>query len=168
MTIRKEKPTDQTHIHAVNSASFDTSAEADLVDALRKVAKPLVSLVAEIDRKIIGHILFSPVSLEGCPNLKIMGLAPMTVTPDFQGKGIGSALIRKGLNACRKLDYGAVVVLGYPDYYHRFGFISSARFDINSQYDVPEDVFMVLELEPDYLKGTSGTIRYHEVFRSAV
>lgn len=164
MQIRPEQPADRPAIHALNASAFDTAAEADLVDALRERAHPIVSLVADDDGEVVGHILFSPVSLSGFPGARIMGLAPMAVTPDKQRSGIGSALVRAGLEQCRRLGFGAVVVLGHPDYYPRFGFRPASEFDIECEYDVPEGVFMALELEPGYLRSRSGMIQYHDAF----
>ena len=109
--------------------------------------------------------MFSPVELSNNPeNVAITGLAPMAVLPDYQKKGIGSALVRKGLEYCREAGFKAVVVLGYPEYYPKFGFIPSVQFNIKSEYDVPENVFMIQELEKGVLKNGNGIIKYHEVF----
>ena len=162
--IRAEAPGDWHAVHAVNAAAFDTPVEADLVDALRVRARPLVSLVAEGSGVIVGHVMFSPVSLSGDAALKVMGLAPMAVLPEHQRQGIGSALVRAGLDQCRQLGFGAVVVLGHPGYYPRFGFVPSARFGIRCEYDVADDVFMVAELQPGFLAGVSGTVSYHPAF----
>jgi putative acetyltransferase len=164
MLIRTEEPKDWAAVHAVNASAFATPAEANLVDVLRKEAYPFVSLVAEDNEAIVGHIMFSPVSLSGHPNLKIMGLGPMAVAPEYQRKSIGSALVRTGLERCKQLGFGAVVVLGHPEYYPRFGFSPSTRFGIGCEYEVPEDVFMVMELQPGYLHSATGTIKYHAAF----
>lgn len=164
--IRTEEEKDWMNVHKVNAHVFETPGEADLVDMLRKQAQPIVSLVAEVDGAIVGHILFSPVSLQGHPDMKIMGLAPMAVVPGHQGMGIGSDLVRAGLEQCRQLDVGAVVVLGHPEYYPRFGFTSAKQFDIICEYDVPEDVFMLLELFSGSLQGASGKIEYHPLFQN--
>jgi putative acetyltransferase len=164
MLIRAEEPGDRAAVRGVNVSAFETALEANLVDALRQQAEPLVSLVAENDGAIIGHIMFSPVALSGHPALRIMGLAPMAVSPDRQRTGIGSALVHAGLERCKHLGFGAVVVLGHAAYYPRFGFSPSARFGIGCGYDVPEDVFMVVELQPAFLHGASGTIEYHAAF----
>lgn len=158
---------DREAVFAVNAAAFETSSEAALVEALRARAQPTVSLVAELDGRIVGHILFSPVIAEACDSVRIMGLGPMAVVPEQQGKAIGAALVRAGLDACRKLGVGAVVVLGHPQYYPRFGFEPASRFGIRCEYDVPDDAFMVLELEAGSLLGVSGQVRYHEAFEQA-
>jgi putative acetyltransferase len=164
MIIRREEPKDYPAVRAVNASAFETPAEANLVDVLRREAHPVISLVAEDDGAIVGHIMFSPVSLSGYTNLKIMGLGPMAVVPKHQRKGIGSALVRAGLEKCKELAFGAVIVLGHSGYYPRFGFISSMRYGIRCEYDVPEEVFMLIELEPGYLKDASGIIKYHPAF----
>jgi putative acetyltransferase len=164
--IRDEQATDYDAVRALNASAFDTAAEARLVDALREQAAPLVSLVAEQDGAIIGHILFTPVALSGRDDLEIMALAPMAVAPSRQRQGIGSALVSAGLDRCRALGAGAAVVLGHPAFYPRFGFVPSVRFGIVCEYDVPQDAFMVVELEPGFLQNASGTIRYHAAFRN--
>jgi putative acetyltransferase len=164
MIIREERQGDAERIREVNLAAFETSTEADLVDALRRQATPLVSLVAEDDANVIGHIVFSPVTLASDPGLILMGLAPMAVVPSRQRQGVGSTLVREGLERCRRLDVAAVVVLGYPEYYPRFGFVPAVRLSLRSEYDVPEEVFMVRELRDGVFRGLSGTIRYHPVF----
>ena len=117
MQIRPERPADIPGIRAVNLAAFETGAEADLVDALREQADPIISLVADDGSAIVGHILFAPVILMGHPELRIVGLAPMAVVPARQRQGIGAALIDEGLQQCRRLRFGAVVVLGHAAYY---------------------------------------------------
>jgi putative acetyltransferase len=162
--IRTEEETDSAAVRAVNEAAFERAAEADLVDALRAQAQPVVSLVAEEGGAVVGHIMFSPVSLPNHPSLKIMGLAPMAVAPEHQRKGIGSALVRAGLERCKELGFGAVVVLGHPEYYPRFGFAPSASHGLGCEYPVPEEAFMVLELQIGYLRGASGKVKYHAAF----
>jgi len=166
MLIRAEEPKDEAAVYTVNDSAFETQAEAQLVDALRKKVKPIVSLVAEDDFTLVGHIMFSPVSLSGNTDLKIMGLAPMAVAPEHQRKGIGSELVRAGLEQCKQLDIAAVFVLGHPNYYPRFGFIPSSRFGIDSEYDVPEEVFMAMELQPNALAGRPGRVKYHPAFKN--
>ena len=164
MEIRAETEDDFGWVRELNLAAFEGSAEADLVDGLRQNASPVISLVAEEEGQIVGHILFSPVSHSEHPDLKVMGLAPMAVTPGRQRSGIGSELVRAGLERCKEMKIAAVVVLGHPNYYPRFGFVSSSKFQITSEYDVPEDVFMVLELQDGVLDGRSGRVHYHAEF----
>jgi putative acetyltransferase len=166
MLIRLEEKHDRAAVDRVNVAAFETPAEAKLVDALREHARPVVSVVAEDDGMIIGHIMFSPVELPGHAQRKIMGLAPMAVAPGNQRQGVGSALVRAGLEKCKQLGFGAVVVLGHAEYYPRFGFVPSTQFGIGCEYDVPEDVFLALELQPGALQGVSGKIKYHPAFSS--
>lgn len=134
------------------------------MDALRERARPVVSLVAEYEGTIAGHIMFSPVLLIGHPELRIMGLAPMAVASKHQRKGIGSALVRAGLEQCTALGFGAVVVLGHPTYYPLFGFVPSTRWNIRCEYEAPPEAFMAIELEAGYLSGKAGTIQYHPAF----
>lgn len=164
MLIRAEAKRDWAAVHAVNVSAFERPAEANLVDALRDQVRPLISLVAEDNGAIVGYILFSPVSLSGHPALRIMALGPLAVAAEHQRKGIGSALVRAGLEHCRQSRFGAVVVLGHPTYYPRFGFSSSARFGMGCEFDVPEEVFMVTELETGFLNGVCGTVHYHPAF----
>ena len=165
MLIRLEQEGDRQQIRAVHSQAFDTSAEANLVDALRVSQIPLISLVAEEGCQIVGHILFSPVSLRGqTPTVAIAGLAPMAVLPAWQGQGIGSRLLTEGLKYCTEAGYIAVVVLGHADYYPRFGFVPASRFNIKSEYEIPDEVFMLKELKPSGLSGMEGIVQYHEAF----
>jgi putative acetyltransferase len=164
VTVRPEAPSDRAAVRAVNTSAFDTAAEADLVDRLREQASPLVSLVAQVAGGVVGHILFSPLTLGEHRGLQIMGLAPMAVAPERQRRGIGSALVRVGLQQCRQLGAGAAVVLGHPAYYPRFGFLPAARFGIGCEYDAPAEAFMLIELQREYLRGVAGTVRYHAAF----
>ena len=164
MKIRPELPTDAEAVRAVNQAAFETNTEADLVELLHQQASPLISLVADDAGSVVGHILFSPAILLGHPSATIMGLAPMAVLPAHQRVGVGSSLVRAGLEACRQLGLGAVVVLGHANYYPRFGFQPASRFGLRCEYEVPDEVFMALELEAGTFGGKTGTIRYHPAF----
>jgi putative acetyltransferase len=167
MRIRPETEADRAAIRAVYEAAFETPAEAELVEALRGKGLSLVSLVAEVDGRVVGHILFSPVSLNEHAHLNLMGLGPMAVAPDRQRGGIGSALVRAGLARCTGLGCRAVVVIGHPEYYPRFGFAPADRYSLRCEYDVPKDVFMVMELETGALTGASGLVRYDDTFADA-
>lgn len=166
MLVRNEKEKDWAAVHAVNVSAFESSAEANLVDTLRKQAHPIISLVAEDSKTVVGHILFSPVSLSGYPDLKVMGLAPMAVASAHQNKGIGSALVRAGLQRCKELQFGAVFVLGHPEYYPRFGFSPSMCFGMSCEYQAPAEAFMAVELQSGYLRGKSGIVTYHAAFKN--
>ena len=165
LIIRYEKPQDISAIRRVNEAAFETSSEADLVDALRDKKAHVISMVAEQENRIIGHILFSPVTLTAKGSKAIwLGLAPMAVLPEYQKQGIGSKLVEKGIEESRRKGYPAVVVLGHPEFYPRFGFRPSHTYNITSEYDVPPEVFMVLALQSGALRGLSGIAKYHEAF----
>lgn len=153
----------------INERAFDRKGEADLVDGLRMNARPYISLVAEIDEQVVGHIFFSPVQIESeveseATSFTALGLAPMAVLPEFQQQAIGSELVRRGLEACRRLGHEVVVVLGHPNYYPRFGFVPAATEGLTSEYPVPDEVFMVVELIPNALGGRCGLVKYHPEF----
>ena len=162
--IRDETETDRHAVFGVHEAAFAGDAEARLVDVLRESVSEYISMVAVENQDIVGHIMFTLVTLEPFDHLKLMGLAPMSVAPSMQRGGIGTELIKAGLRRCRDLGVGAVAVLGHPEYYPRFGFAPAADWGIGSEYDVPENVFMMLELLPGYLQSCQGTIRYHSAF----
>jgi putative acetyltransferase len=163
--IRLEEKEDHQDIRRVNELAFDQPTEADLVDALRTNAHPHISLVAIIEGRIVGHIFFSPVSIESeTSSFSAMGLAPMAVLPEFQNQGIGSRLVEEGLKKCRELGQSIIVVMGHPNYYPRFGFIPAHLKGLRSEYDVPDDTFMVLELTENALAGRRGLVKYHPEF----
>ena len=167
MHVRPEEPADALAVRRINQTAFSSALEADIVEAIRKQEKSVVSLVADSNGQVVGHILFSPVSLSGKSKLRLMGLGPMAVLPSHQRKGIGSALVREGLDRCREMACDAVVVLGHPEYYSRFGFVPASRYEISCEYDVPDEVFMLLEFEPRSLEGVAGKVIYNEAFPSA-
>ena len=165
MLIRPEETGDIDRVWKINAQAFETEAEAKLVDELRESCKPYISLVAEVDAELVGHILFTPVELAGeGSGLKLVGLGPMAIMPAFQNKGIGSQLVRQGLEECLRQGCDGVVVLGHPGYYPRFGFVPSVRYGIKSEYEVPDEVFMIIELKKNSLKGRSGIIKYNAAF----
>ena len=159
--IRPEGIADIEAIRRVNEAAFGQPDEARLVDALREQATPFLSRVAEEEGAIVGHICFTPVEIG---EATIAGLAPMAVSPARQHQGIGSRLVEAGLEECRRAGFGAVVVLGHPEYYPRFGFAPASRYGVRSEYDVPDDVFMLLELVPGAAAPLKGVARYHAAF----
>jgi putative acetyltransferase len=163
--VRREEPDDVTAIHHINERAFNQPAEACLVDALRRNGAAILSLVAVDDDRIVGHILFSPVVIES-ENVRCdaVGLAPMAVLPEYQGRGIGSMLVQEGLEQLRGMGHQIVVVLGHPGFYPRFGFMPSRPHGITSTYNVPDDVFMVAELRPGALAGCRGVVKYRDEF----
>ena len=168
MKIRPEQPGDQPQIRMINQQAFASDTEANLVDTLRNSGVPLISLVVEEDEQLVGHILFSPVTLSGQNNAPpIAGLAPMAVLPEWQGRGVGSLLVTTGLEYCASAGYVAVVVLGHPDYYPRFGFVPASGFGIKSEFNVPDEVFMLKTLQGSALQGIKGTVQYHAAFNVA-
>ena len=166
MKVRPEQAGDQAGIRHIHLQAFGGDSEAKLVDRLRNTELSLISLVAEEQALLVGHILFSPVSLVGpVPAPPLAGLAPMAVVPQWQRRGVGRSLVTTGLEYCARANYVAVVVLGHPEYYPRFGFVPASRFQIKCEYDVPDEVFMLKELQPSALQGISGTIHYHPAFQ---
>lgn len=163
--IRAEQAQDKNPIEQINRTAFEGEVEAKLVNALRDSVCDYISLVAEINTKVVAYILFTPVSLSEHPDIKLLGLAPMAVLPEYQNQGVGSELVRQGLAQCKNRGYEAVVVLGHPHYYPRFGFVPADKYGIHSKYDVPREVFMIQELVPGCLKGKTGAIQYHEAFK---
>jgi putative acetyltransferase len=163
--LREERGEDCAAIHEVNRRAFPTSAEADLVDALRGAARPWISLVAEIEDQIVGHILFTPVRVVGeAGERPALGLAPMAVLPAFQNRGIGSRLVRAGLEACRAQGHSVVFVLGPPDYSPRFGFQPAAPRGLHYKGPEFDPYFMVAEVEPGALDGWAGRVEYRPEF----
>ena len=161
ITIRKEEPGDISGIRTVNILAFGQILEADLVDTLRRSCPDALSLVAIADDKVVGHILFSPATIETETRIiKDMGLAPMAVLPEFHRQGIGSQLVRTGLAELRRLRCPFVIVLGHPDYYPRFGFVPASTFGVRSEWDVPDHAFMMLVLGGTKLEGIQGVAKY--------
>jgi putative acetyltransferase len=169
LTIRPETLADIAAIRRINERAFDTPAEADVVDELRRICPEFVSLVAEIDATVVGHILFTPVTVDVSPDLVGMGLAPMAVDPDFQLRGIGSALVVTGLETLRAKGCPFVIVLGHPEFYPRFGFELASAHCLTSQWEgVPDEAFMVCVFDAEALDGVSGIARYRDEFDAAM
>lgn len=169
-TIRAERPEDISAVRRVNELAFGRPEEADAVDRLRKADIPFVSLVADDGAAIVGHVLFTPAIVE-CAGQRVvgMGLAPLAVIPDRQRQGIGSALVRRGLELLRADGSPFVLVLGHPEYYPRFGFERASLHGVTCQWkDVPDAAFMVLVFDPEALRGVSGVACYRDEFDAAV
>jgi putative acetyltransferase len=165
MTVRPETPADHATIHEINARAFGRDDEARLVDALRASEHFItdLSLVAEADGPVIGHILFTRIQIRTAADLvPALALAPLAVHPDWQRRGIGSRLVREGLDACRRLSHRIVIVVGHPTYYPRFGFTSARTFGLQSPYH--DAAFMAHELVPGALRDVQGTVEYPPVF----
>ena len=165
LEIRDEAPQDFSAVRDINEQAFGGPAEALLVERLRAAGKALVSLVAIVDGRLVGHILFSPITIEKAPeSFRGVGLAPMSVLPEFQNQGIGSKLVRAGLEACRRHGYDVVVVLGHLQYYPRFGFSRAKDHGLDNEYGA-SDAFMVTELHAGVLGKLGGLVRYAPEFQ---
>jgi len=168
--IREEQPTDILGIYFVEKAAFHRTKEADLVNKLRENNAILLSLVATVNDTIIGHALYSLVTV-GDEDLQssFPALGPIAVTPEFQGKGVGSALIQTGTKIIKELGFGLVFLVGHPSYYPRFGFQPAVPLGFNSPYVVQgeaHDHFMVLVLDEKVLSKVNGMVRYRSEFNS--
>lgn len=161
LTIRPELPEDFATVFEIHSRAFSRSEEAELVDKLRSVADPQISLVAELNGQVVGHIFFSPVTIEDEESSFVaLGLAPMAVLPELQNQGVGSLLVKEGLNAARRMSQNIVVVLGHPEFYPRFGFEVASRKGLRCEFPAPDKAFMIIELEPGALHGRAGVVKY--------
>ncbi|MCG6154248.1 GNAT family N-acetyltransferase [Rubinisphaera margarita] len=166
--IRKEKEQDRAAVKDINTISFGSPAEADLVRALQSQGYEVVSLVAEVDQQIVGHILFSRVLVVSeNKTWTALSLAPMCVLPEYRRQGIGTRLIAAGLEACRAQGHSAIVVLGDPAYYSRFGFSSELALGLESPYS-NYGGWMALELTPGVLAGRPGHVEYPPPFQALV
>ena len=165
--VRQETPSDEGEIHALHTVAFGGPTEAAIVGALRKDSRLEISLVAQLESTVVGHIAFSPVSVDGRPDLRALGLGPMAVLPAFQRRGIGSLLVSAGLEECTARGVELVVVLGHPEYYPRFGFRPAAALGLRYQSTAFDPAFFVRELRAEALVGLRGFVRYHVSFDEA-
>ena len=158
-----EDPEERARVRSINEAAFGRPDEADLVGNLHTEGVALVSLVAELEKRIVGHILFSRMSIETAGrSLSAVALAPMAVLPEYQRQGIGGRLIRHGLDLLRGQGEQVAIVLGHPDYYPRFGFSREKARLLESPF--PPDAFLAIELTSDALHGIRGKVRYPSAF----
>jgi HAD superfamily hydrolase (TIGR01509 family) len=173
VTIRHELPADIPAIHRVNQRAFPQETEANLVDLIRDRGNMTLSLVALNGAEVVGHILFSPVTLQpsqdglrgtSTGSVRGLGIGPVAVLPEMQDKGFGSRLIEKGLSICRERGYDFIVLLGDPRYYSRFGFIPAAEFGLDNEYGAGEE-FQARELKPGILNGTRALVQYVPEFK---
>jgi len=167
--IREQQPHDEKSIRVVNQRAFGQTQEADIVDKLRQNCKDLLSLVATKHNQIVGHILFSPAKIEDeNRTIQGMGLAPMAVLPEYQKQGIGSELVRTGIAKLASRRCPFVIVLGHAEYYPRFGFEPASRYGIKSEWEAPDNAFMILVLNESEIQGISGVAKYRPEFLEAI
>lgn len=166
-TIRPETPADFAAVCEINRQAFGREVEVRLVERLRESPGhiPELSLVAERDGAVVGHILFSPIAIEmGAGRVPTLMLAPLAVRPEHQRQGIGSQLVRAGLEACARLGHTSVIVVGHGSYYPRFGFVRARPHGLETAFECPDEAFMLIELVPGALDGVRGTIRLSAAF----
>ena len=172
LSIRQEQPGDLKDVfilieEAFRDMEFSDHREQFLVDRLRKSNAfiPGLSLVAAIDDQIVGYILLTKVLIRNKDRERIsLAMAPLAVRPDFQRRGIGSALIRKSHESAKKLHYSSITVLGHAEYYSKFGYVEAHQFGIKFPFDVPSENCMVIELFEGALKNSSGRVEYPSPF----
>jgi putative acetyltransferase len=158
-----EDSEERSVIHSINQAAFGRPDEADLVDRLRTDGSVILSLVAVVEKRAVGHILFSRMWIETSSRpVAAAALAPVAVVPTYQRRGLGQLLIRNALDLLRDRDEQIVIVLGHPEYYQRFGFSSEKARALESPF--PPEAFMALELRPGALDGIRGKVRYPVAF----
>ena len=162
--IHKEGPCDQAAIHHLNEVAFEDGAEAAVVDKLRASCGNYVSFVAVDQGTVVGHILFTPVTIDNSNSIG-MGLAPMAVLPSHQRKGIGSQLVLHGIGHLHQTGCPFIIVLGHPEYYPRFGFEMASHYKLLSQWEgVPDEAFMSLVFDKAALPKAGGIARYRGEF----
>lgn len=165
LEIRPEAQADIPHIHRLLVSAFRNHAEADLVDGLRAAGAAALSLVAVENEQLVGHVLFSPVSSEfDLFGKQLLGLAPLAVASEKQNQGVGSKLVRSGLELALTSGWDAVFVLGSPAYYARFGFSRVDDWNLTCTYPVQPQEFMAVTLKPHGLDGCGGLVSYHPLF----
>ena len=165
-----EKPEDHATVRIVNEQAFGQPLEANIVETLRWDCSEALSLVADETGEVIGHIMFTPATIENqSGKMKGMGLAPMAVLPARQRQGIGSKLVKQGLRILQDRGCPFVIVLGHPEYYPRFGFEMASKYGVTSQWEgIPDDAFMILIIDKSILPNLSGVARYRDEFNDAI
>ena len=166
MLIRVEIPIDAPGIDALLRRSFESDAEAKLVHDLREDGFLTLGLVATDDEgQVIGYVAFSPVDVQG-EDLQWVGMAPLAVDEKYRGQGLARQLVYEGLDSLNEFGYAAVVTLGDPALYSRFGFELAAHHDLRCRWPGTESAFQVHRLADDALNGVSGLVEYHDRFNS--
>lgn len=161
--ITDERPGDVVAIRDLNQRAFEQNQEGDIVDALRSNGGALLSLVATVNGLVVGHIMYSPISVG---NLRGAALGPMAVLPELQRQGIGTKLVEAGNQRIKQGGCPFIIVVGHPEFYPRFGFSPARPRGITCEWDLPDDVFMVLVLDEAEMQGVSGLAKYRDEFSS--
>jgi len=159
--IRKERPGDIPAIRELNKRAFEQAQEANIVDALRSNGAVSLSLVATLHDRVVGHIMYSPAEVG---QLTGAGLGPMAVLPEHQRQGVGSKLIEAGNRQLKDAGCPFILVVGHADYYPRFGFMPARPLGITCEWEVPDNVFLLLVLDPDRMQGVVGMAKYRHEF----
>lgn len=170
--IRREEPSDHATVFQLIENAFREEIHSDkkeqfLVERLRNAESfiPELSLVAEVDSRIAGYIMLSEIQITSAnETITSLALAPVAVLPEFQGKGIGGALIEKAHRIAKDLGYQSVILLGHERYYPKFGYRPLHQFNLSLPFDAPPENCMAVELQPDALKNKSGTVIYPSEF----
>lgn len=163
INIRYEQLKDQESVYQLIASAFETDDEEKLVRLLHTDHQSLISLVAEVDKTIVGQIVLSRMEAK-TSSINIYGLAPMSVSPEYQNQGIGTKLVEAVIKEAKKNNIDAIFVLGHPSYYPKFGFKPTSEYQIKCQYDVPSDVFMVLDLTNKLSALKGQTVYYAKEF----
>jgi putative acetyltransferase len=168
--IREEKQNDCDAVQTLNDQAFGQPQEGRIVAKLRKACPESLSLVAISGGEIVGHIFFSPATIDHGDRIIIgMGLAPMAVLPEFQRQGIGSLLVEEGIRRIKERDCPFIIVLGHEHFYPRFGFEQAVKYNLQAQWEgVPEEAFMVMILNETTMEGIAGVARYRSEFDEAM
>lgn len=166
VTIRREEAKDYKKVCEVTRSAFQQETECKLIEKIRKGKHfvPELSLVAEVDHEIVGHILFSRITIVGDSVFESLALAPMAVIPEFQKQGIGTKLIKKGIEEAKELGFNSIIVLGHKDYYPKFGFTRASNWGIKCPFEVPDEAFMAIELTERAFEDKAGTVKYPDEF----
>lgn len=166
VVIREERPEDIEAVRQVNRLAFGQDVEGSIVDTLRSKGAVLLSLVATVEGRVVGHILYSPITVGD--RFEGAALGPVSVIPEKQRQGIGGKLIDAGNRRIKDAGYPFIIVLGHPEYYPRFGFKPASTFGVTCQWDVPDNAFMVLPLDPVKTQKISGLATYRPEFSEAM
>jgi len=164
--IRQEVKEDHKRVYEITKMAFDQENESKLIEKIRSGPNfiPELSLVAEKDNEIVGHILFSKIKIVGESEYETLMLAPIAVIPELQKQGIGGKLIKNGIEKAIELGFDSIIVVGHKDYYPKFGFQKASKWGIKCPFEVPDGAFMAIELTENALENKAGVVQFPEEF----